>query len=296
MAKDYYQTLGVNRDASDKDIKQAYRRLAKQYHPDANPDNPSAEAKFKEINEAYEVLSDKDKRQTYDRFGTVNPQQAWGDARGASPNIDFGDLGDIFDSLFGRGGRSTNRSANPGSNFSGFARGDGQNIEQLVSISLREAYSGTTRLLNKGNRSIRVNIPAGAATGTKVRLSGEGEPGYSGGRTGDLYLVVQVSPDTLFERQGDDLYVDVKIDMFTALLGGEVEIPTLGRPVRLRVPAGTQSGRRFRLSGKGMPLLRRDDTYGDLYARVQITVPETLTDEQRQLVEQLKASFGGSTA
>jgi curved DNA-binding protein len=294
MAKDYYKTLGVSRSANDKEIKQAYRKLAKKHHPDANPNNPSAEARFKEINEAYEVLSDKEKRSMFDRFGTVNPQQApWnGNPAGGggvpftytTTNADFGDIGDIFGSLFGRrGDRSTG-----GSPFGGARNARGQDIEQKVNITLQEAYSGTTRLITKGERTVRVNIPAGAKTGTKVRLAGEGEPGA---QPGDLYLIVEVSPDSHFERDGDNLAVDAKVDMFTALLGGEAEVPTLGRPVKLKIPPGTQSGRKFRLTGKGMPILSQPDHYGDLIARILVTIPDHLTDKQRALVEQLKATF-----
>ncbi|MEO8396107.1 MAG: DnaJ C-terminal domain-containing protein [Chloroflexota bacterium] len=298
--KDYYQTLGVSRSANDKELKQAYRKLAKKYHPDANRDDPSAEGRFKEINEAYEVLSDKDKRSMYDRFGTVNPQQQapWGNPAGGNggqytytggSNVDFGDLGDVFGSLFGRrGGDRAAGAADVGSPFRGTRTKRGQDIEQKVSITLQEAYAGATRLITKGERTVRVNIPAGAKTGTKVRLAGEGEAGT---QPGDLYLVVEVEPDNRFEREGDNLTVDVKLDMFTALLGGEVEVPTLTRPVKLKVPAGTQSGRRFRLSGKGMPVLNHADRFGDLFARVLVTVPEKLTPEQRELVEQLKATF-----
>ena len=308
MAKDYYKTLGVSRSATEKELKQAYRKLAKKYHPDANPDNPNAEAKFKEINEAYEVLSDKEKRETYDRFGTVNPQQVppWG--AGAAPNgngqytytgsnVDFGDLGDIFGSLFGRrggaGGAVDPRTSNVGSPFgSASARPQrGQDIEQKVGISLQEAYDGATRLITKGDRTVRVNIPAGAKTGTKVRLAGEGDAGYGSGQPGDLYLIVDVEPDSRFERDGDDLSVEVKLDMFTALLGGDVEVPTMGRPIKLKIPAGTQSGRKFRLGKKGMPVLNQTDKFGDLYARILVTVPESLNPEQRELVEQLKATF-----
>ncbi len=296
MPKDYYDILGVKRDASEKDIKQAFRRLAKKYHPDANRDDPNAEARFKEINEAYEVLSDKEKRSTYDRFGTVNPQQAWGNAAGgqgpftySTSNVDMGDLSDLFSSIFGGRSRTGTRGADP---FGGFStRSDGSDIEQEVAISLREAYEGTTRLITKGDRTVRVNIPAGATNGTRVRLAGEGEPGYNGGRPGDLYLIVRVEPDPQFQRDGDDLTVDVKVDMFTAMLGGEAEVPTFGRPLKLKIPAGTQSGRKFRLSGKGMPALRQKDKHGDLYARIVITVPERLTDEQRELVERLRATF-----
>ncbi len=299
MAKDYYKTLGVSRSASEKEIKQAFRKLAKKHHPDANPNDPSAEARFKELNEAYEVLGDKEKRQMYDQFGTANPQQAWGGAGGARPgssgpftytttNTDFGDLGDIFGSLFGRQRGRSSTNANP---FGGAASIKGQDIEQRVNITLQEAYSGATRLITKGDRTVRVSIPAGAKTGTKVRLAGEGEPSFNGGQPGDLYLIVEVEPDNRFERDGDNLTTEVKVDMFTALLGGEAEVPTLGRPITLKIPAGTQSGRKFRLSGKGMPVLGQTDKHGDLYARVLVTVPEHLTDTQRELVEQLRATF-----
>jgi len=297
MAKDYYKMLGVSRSATEKEIKQAFRKLAKKHHPDANQNDPGAEGRFKEINEAYEVLSDKEKRATYDRFGTVNPQQQqspWGGpgapgtpGGGYTTNVD---LGDIFDSLFGgRGGRGGQQRN--GSPFGGAVASRGQDIEQKVNISLQEAYAGATRLITKGDRTVRVNIPAGAKTGTKVRLAGEGEAGFHGGQPGDLYLVMEVDPDSRFEHDGDDLTTDVKVDLFTALLGGEVEVPTLGRAIKLKIPAGTQSGRKFRLTGKGMPILSQPDHHGDLYARILITVPEQLTPEQRELVEQLKATF-----
>lgn len=300
MAKDYYDILGVSRGASEKDIKQAFRRLAKQYHPDTNPDDPAAEARFKEINEAYEVLGDKDKRSQYDRFGSAYDQfrrgGAGAGAGGAySGNVDMGDLNDVLESIFGgmggfnRGagdGQRQTRQSRRGSGFSGvYETRTGRDIEQPVTISLQEAYEGTTRLVNKGDRKIRVSIPAGSTDGTKVRLSGEGTGG------GDLYLVVTVEADGRFERNGDDLLTDVRVDMFTAMLGGEVEVPTMTRPVKLKIKPGTQSGRKLRLSGKGMPLMRQKDQFGDLYARVLVTIPDDLTPEQRELVEQLRASF-----
>ncbi|MBZ0290908.1 MAG: DnaJ domain-containing protein [Anaerolineae bacterium] len=302
-AKDYYQTLGVKRDASEKEIKSAYRKMAKKYHPDTNPNDPGTEARFKEVNEAYEVLSDSEKRQMYDRFGTVNPGAGF--PGGGQPggqyytNVDMGDgsFNDIFKSIFGdfgrgSGGRTTRTTQGAPGGFGGFGMAsDGQDIEQAVKITLREAYSGATRLITKGERKIKVNIPAGADTGTKVRLSGEGGQGVGGGQPGHLYLVVEVEPDNQFERNGNDLQTEVRVDMFTALLGGEVEVPTLDRPVKLRIPAGTQSGRRFRLSGKGMPVIRKKDEFGDLYARILITVPDKLNDQQKALVEQLRDSL-----
>jgi curved DNA-binding protein len=303
--KDYYKTLGVKKDASEKEIKSAYRKLAKKHHPDTNPNNPEAEARFKEINEAYEVLGDEDKRQTYDRFGTVKPGEGFpGGAPGAGgyyySNTDNGGnmpFNDILEQIFGgRGaaGRTRGTRTTAPNDFGGFnvPPMTGQNIEQPVSISLREAYSGTNRIITKGERRIKASIPAGADTGTRVRLSGEGGQGAGGGGAGDLYLVVEIEPDTQFKRQGNDLETEVRVDAFTAMLGGEVEVPTMDRPLRLRIPAGTQSGRRFRLTGKGMPVLRKQGEFGDLYARILITVPESLTDEQKKLVEQLRDSVG----
>ncbi len=289
MAKNHYETLGVSKTATDKELKQAFRRLAKKYHPDANPDNPQAEAQFKEINEAYEVLSDKEKRAQYDQLGSA--YQQFGGTGGpryyTNVDVDESAFADILESMFGgfgRGGRGQQAYTRP-------TAVEGRDIEQPVTISLREAYEGAVRLVSRDGRKVKVTIPRGAATGTKVRLGGEGEPGAAGGRPGDLYLVVEVEEDPRFRRQGDDLYVDVDVDLFTALLGGTASVPTLARPVRLKVPAGTQSGRLFRVAGKGMPKLRQADAHGDLYARALIKIPAQLTDEQRQLVEKLRDSL-----
>lgn len=291
MAKNYYETLGVSKTASDKEIKQAFRKLAKKYHPDANPNDPSAEGKFKEINEAYEVLSDTEKRAQYDQFGSAY-QQFGGSRNGGGyyTNVNTQDtpFGDILESLFSNFGRSERGRSQQEQPFD--FRADGRDLEQKVTISLQEAYTGTTRLVSKGSRKVKVTIPPGATTGTRVRLGGEGEAGSYGGRSGDLYLIVEVEPDSRFERDGDNLSVDVRLDMFTALLGGDIEVPTLDRPVRLKIKPGTQSGRKFRIAGKGMPVLRKESEFGDLYARILITVPENLTDEQRQLVEKLQAT------
>ncbi|HUN05799.1 MAG TPA: J domain-containing protein [Aggregatilineales bacterium] len=305
MAKDYYKVLGIDKNASDDDIKRAYRKLAKKYHPDTNPNNPEAEARFKEVNEANEVLSDKDKREMYDRFGTTTPG---GFPGGAGPDVRYYNQGnsgdvpfsDIFETFFGglggrgRGGAQAQGRGAPGGfgfgNFSTSNAAQGEDIEQPVTITLKEAFSGTTRVVTRDGRKITVKIPAGADTGTKVRLAGEGMPGM-GGRDGDLYLIVTVDEDMQFERKGDDLLTDVKIDMFTALLGGEAEIPTMEKNVKLKIPPGTQSGRKFRLPNKGMPLLKKPGEFGDLYARILITVPIALTEKQQALVEHLRQSF-----
>ncbi len=300
MAQDYYQTLGISRGADEKEIKKAFRKQAKKWHPDANQDNPSAEAKFKEINEAYEVLSDPEKRASYDRFGAnwKQYQQGFGGFNGGQTQVNMEDLSDLFSSVFGGGGAGGRRTNAGFRGFGGFGDNvgsnfamDGEDINQSVQVSLQEAYEGTERVVNKEGRQLKVKIPAGATDGTTVRLSGEGYPGRNGGRDGNLYLVVDVMKDSNFQRDMDDLIVDVKVDAFTAMLGGEIEIPTMTRQVKLKIPAGTQSGQKFRLSGKGMPVLRKKGEYGDLYARIMLTVPKNLTDEQRNLVEELQATL-----
>ena len=280
MDRDPYQVLGVSRNASEEDIKKAFHKLAKRWHPDANPDKPEAEARFKEISSAYEILEDPDKRRQFDRFGHRFADFGDNGARGG-PVRDFDDanLNEIFEGIFGGRGRGRSRASK------------GQDIEQPLHISLQEAWSGASRQIRRKGRSINVNIPRGARDGTKVRLTGEGEQDPFGGPPGDLYLIIDVLTDARFARDGDNLKVDVPLDMFTALLGGEVEVPTLSGSVRLKVPPGTQSGRRFRLSGRGMPQLRSSGEFGDLLARVLITVPSRLNAEQRRLAEQLRDSL-----
>ncbi len=310
--KDYYKILGVDRNADERTIKKAYRRLARKYHPDVNPGDKEAEEKFKEINEAYEVLSDPEKRAKYDRLSENYRRwqqmggqpggfdwaqwfaQAGQQPGGGATYVEFGDLDDMFGAgggfsdffraIFGGLGGMRDRT------YRSRRRADqirGRDYEQQVDITLEEAYHGTQRILTKNGRRLTVKIPKGAKTGTRIRLSGEGEPGYGGGRPGDLYLVINVQPHPIFERRGDDLYRDLKIDLYTAVLGGEVDVPTLDGKVRLKIPPGTQSGRKFRLRGKGMPKLKQPDQHGDLYVRVLVQVPTDLTPQERELFEQL---------
>jgi curved DNA-binding protein len=308
--KDYYRTLGVERGADEKAIKRAYRKLAREYHPDVRPDDKAAEAKFKEINEAYEVLGDPEKRKKYDQFGAnwERFQQTGGQpggfdwsqwaggagAPGGSPhytsvNVDelrdlFGDsfeFSDFFSQLFG-GAPAAGRGRQPRTRA-------GRDIEQDVPITLREAYEGATRILQKETRQMEVKIPAGAATGTRVRVSGEGQSGMGGGQQGDLYLKVVVQPDPHFKREGDDLHVEAHVDLYTAVLGGETPVKTLtGGTLMVRIPAGTQNGGTLRLRGKGMPHLRESGQHGDLLVKVQVRLPRHLSDRERELFEELR--------
>jgi curved DNA-binding protein len=292
--KDYYTILGVDRGASEQEIKKAYRKLARKFHPDINPGDKQAEAKFKEINEANDVLSDKEKREKYDRFGRdwQRYQQAgsagdfdWGSYAGGGGG--GGDMSDFFEQLFG-GGR---RSSGGGFNF----RVDGQDVEHQVDITLEEAFAGTQRTLQFSNpngtpRTITVKIPAGIENGGKVRVSGEGGPGRNGGRKGDLLLVANILRHPRFERDGDDLRLRLPVDMFTMLLGGEAQVTTLdGKTIKLKVPAGTANGKVIRLTGQGLPRLRNIGTRGDLYVTLEALLPATLSDRERELVEELRA-------
>jgi molecular chaperone DnaJ len=323
--KDYYSILGVPRNATDKEIKQAYRRLARTYHPDINPGNKAAEEKFKAINEAYEVLSDPEKRKKYDQYGEnwkyADQFARAGWTQGASPQdfaqgpgrveYDFGDFGgteglfgDLFESILRGGGRVPRRRR-------------GQDIEAPVEVTLEEAYSGTTRMIQvegeevchvcngKGAlqnapcyacggrgrvirpRRLEVKIPAGVKTGSKVRIAGAGGPGTGGGERGDLYLLITVRPHQIFERRDDDLYVNVNVPLGLAVLGGEVDVATLKGKVALKIPAETQNGRVFRLAGLGMPRLG-DSSKGDLYARVNVVLPQNLSEREKELFRELR--------
>lgn len=307
--KDYYQSLGVPRDADGKAIKRAYHKLARRYHPDHNPGDASAEAKFKEVTEAYEVLGDPDKRSKYDRFGQAwkHYQQAgaggdfdWG-AWGAGPGQARAYTSEDIGSLFGEGGFSDffealfGRRGDRGSGLGGRAPGPrsvvdrGRDVEQRVAVTLHEAYHGTTRLFSKDGRRLEIAIPPGVRTGSRVRVRGEGMAGPGGHAPGDLYLVIEVEPDPRFERHGDDLHVHLDLPLFAAILGGEARVPTPAGDLTLTIPAETPNGRRIRLRGKGMPLLKEPNRHGDLYAEVTVRLPTGLSADERALFEQLRA-------
>ncbi|MBC8248810.1 MAG: DnaJ domain-containing protein [Anaerolineales bacterium] len=289
--KDYYKILGVDRNAEEKEIKKTYRKLARQYHPDVNPGDKVAEERFKGINEAYEVLSDPEKRQKYDRLGS-SWQQWQGMGRdpggfdwsqwfsqaqpgGGRTRVEYVDLSNFFQSIFGGMGATQTRPRR------------GQDYTQPVEITLEEAFQGATRMIQKDGRRLEVKIPPGVRTGSRVRVAGEGSPGMAGGASGDLYLEVTVVSHSVFEREEDDLHCEVPISLYTAVLGGEVKLPTLSGDVMLKIPPWTQGGRIFRLRGKGMPNLRNPKKRGDLYARLMVQVPQKLSEREEELFREL---------
>lgn len=324
--KDYYATLGVPKSASEKEIKQAFRKLARKHHPDVNPSDRAAETKFKDINEAYEVLGDPAKRKKYDDLGANWRAYEQAEAAGASPfagqwNVNvggggrggrgggfrtmtpeemeeiFGDqnpFSDFFTTFFG-GGMDEGTTAPRSGTRSGRPRHRGRDVEHEIELTLEDAYHGTTRRLalkHDGHaRTVDVRIPPGVGDGSRVRVSGEGEQGAAGGTSGDLYLRVRLAPHPLFERKGRDLYVKVPVFVATAVLGGEAEVPTIsGKSVRLRIPPLTQSGQVFRLKGYGMPAVGNRGETGDAYARVDVQLPVQLSNEDRAHWEALAKS------
>ena len=293
-SKDYYSILGISRSASEKEIKQAFRKLARKHHPDVNPGDKTAEAKFKEISAAYEVLSDKEKRQKYDQFGDQwqyadqfkqsRRQGApfWGSGSGGNVKFDFdeGDLGGIFGDLFGGFG-GANRSRKPRSRR-------GRDMEYPMEVTLEEAFNGATRTISfDGSKRIEVKIPAGVKTSSRVRVAGKGGSGVAGGANGDLYLVVTVRPHAKFERISDNLIVEVLVPLTLVVLGGEIPVETLKSRVMLRVPPETQNGNTFRLGGQGMPRLGKTSR-GDLLVKVKVALPTKLSPEEKELFQQLE--------
>jgi len=326
MARNYYEALGVPKTASEKEIKSAYRRLARKHHPDVNQGDKSAEARFKEINAAHEVLSDPEKRRKYDKYGDrwemaeqfeaaerhQGGSGAFGRQGGGGGAFtgEAGDFGSIFDNLFRR-----ERGGPRGQP----ARRRGQDVEHAIEVTLEEAFHGTTRTLSLTSpetcpvcggsgeiagavchscegtgmvanaKRIEVKVPPGVKTGSRVRVAGEGRPGLGGGPAGDLYLVVSLLTNNRFERKGDDLYQDIEVPYVDAVLGGEIEVTTMTGRVALRIPELTQNGRQIRLAGKGMPVLGSTSARGDLFVRTRVHLPEKLSNEERKHFEALRA-------
>ncbi|NQU30910.1 MAG: J domain-containing protein [Anaerolineae bacterium] len=294
--RDYYKVLGVERNASQDEIKKVYRKLAMEYHPDRNPNDKSAEDKFKELNEAYQVLSDPKKRARYDQLGSSYSQWQqrgapgdfnWGDWSGGSPGggtrvsrEDIGDMfgggglggfSDFFEAMFGMGGGM-------GAGAGRGRRAQPQRYEQQVNISLEEAHQGAVRTLQSNGRRVQVKIPAGAKNGTKVRIKGEAPGG------GDLYLKVSVEKHPRFERKDNNIHTETDVDVFTALLGGKTQVKTLNGNISLTIPPGTQPDQVIRLTGRGMPKLRSPESKGDLYVRVKVKIPKSLSKKQEKLL------------
>jgi DnaJ-class molecular chaperone len=322
--KDYYSTLGVAKTATDKEIKQAYRKLARKHHPDVNPGDKSAEARFKEINEAYEVLGDPAKRKKYDELGAnwrMYEQAGAGAGQGFNPNQGgwnsqfgggapgggfrtmtedemrdmFGDanpFSDFFQTFFG-GSMGEEQPGRRTRGRGGRQARAGRDFEQEIELGLDDAYHGALRRLSIRHdgqeRTVDVRIPAGVGDGSRVRVGGEGEQGSGAAQAGDLYLRIRLAPHPTFERKGRDLYTRVAVPLTTAVLGGEVEVTTLGgKSLRLKIPEGTQSGQVFRLKGHGMPITGKPAEHGDLYATVDVQTPKELTPEQRKHFEELR--------
>lgn len=317
--KDYYSILGIAKTASDADIKKAYRKLARKYHPDLNPGDKTAEAKFKEVNEANEVLGDPDKRRKYDELGSnwraydqAPPSPGGWSSSGARPGGSgpyrtmspeemqdmFGNadpFSDFFHTFFGGAA-----AGDPGRRGRPSRSKRGRDVESPVELTLEEAFAGTTRRISIKDdghaRTVDVRIPAGVKEGARVRAAGEGEAAPAGGTAGDLFLAVRLLPHGRFERRGQDIYTRVSLPVTTAVLGGEVDVPTLaGSTLRLKVPALTGSGRVFRLRGHGMPTVGKPDERGDLYATAEIAIPSRLSDDARAHYEALKTLEETST-
>ncbi len=295
--QDYYRVLGVSRNASQDDIKRAYRKLARQFHPDVNPGDQAAEERFKQINEAYQVLSDPQKRRQYDQLGAGWSQwrqtrtapggfedfarqwfgQAGPRTRRVDPDDLFsqGNLADLIEAIFG-GSAATRRPRR------------GRDLNVPVELTLEEALHGTTRRFNRANgHTVTARIPPGARANSRIRLAGQGQPGRAGAPAGDLYLDVTIKPHPVFRLQGNDLWRDLDVDLYTAVLGGKVPVETLDGVVTLKIPAGTSGGKTFRLRGKGMPISSSPNSRGDMYAVVHVQVPSHLSDHEKALFEEL---------
>lgn len=297
--KDYYKILGVAKDASQKDIKKAYRKLAAKYHPDKNPKDTAAEEKFKEVNEANEVLSDTEKREKYDTLGSnweayQNTGDDWREyanqknQQGRNTRYYQGDTSDFF----GQGGTG-------GEDFSSFFEtyfggGGGQtqfsggDTQAEMPITLLEAYEGSKRTFEIHNEKLRITIKKGSYDGQQLKIKGKGQSGVKGGNRGDLYIILRVQKDPRFQRRGDDLLYVANVDLYTALLGGKAEVPTLKGKVNVSIPKGSETGKTLRLKGKGMPKYARPSSHGDLLVKLNVNLPKQLTKEEQELFKQLQ--------
>jgi len=294
---DYYQILGIAKNATEKDVKNAYRKLARKYHPDLNPNDAEANKKFQQLNEANEVLSDPEKRKKYDKYGEnwergeeyekytkqqQQPNNRQSAYTGNSSGFDgFGgdDFSDFFQSMFGQGG--------------GSARGRqtkyrGQDLNAELHLELKEAAETHKQALTVNGKNIRITIPAGVENGQTIKITGHGGAGVNGGPAGDLFITFIIADDPHFKRDGSNLFTTVKLDIYTAILGGEVTVETLSGKVKIKVKPETQNGTKVKLKGKGLPVYKKENEFGDLYLTYDIQIPVNLTEKQKALVEELK--------
>lgn len=294
---DYYNILGVSKDASQDDIKKAFKKLARKYHPDLNPNDPDAHRKFQEINEANEVLSDPEKRKKYDEYGEnwkhadeYEAQQQYARGNGGNGNfhssfwssdgegMNGSGFSDFFEQMFGsrRGGRERQYGYR------------GQDYTAELHLSMTDAAETHKQILTVNGKKLRITVPAGVADGQTIKLAGQGGEGANGGPAGDLYITFVIDNNTRFKREGDDLYTTVPLDLYTAMLGGEVIVDTLNGKVKLKVAEGTQNGTKIRLKGKGFPVYKQEGAFGDLIITYNITIPTHLTDKQKDLLRQIQ--------
>ena len=295
---DYYNILGVSKDASQDDIKKAYKKLARKYHPDLNPNDPTAQRKFQEINEANEVLSDPEKRKKYDQYGENwkhadefnAQQQQYGTNFGQnfsndgttytswSTSGDTEGFSDFFESLFGSRGK---RKRSYGYR--------GQDYTAELHLTLQDAYETHKQILTVNGKKLRITVPAGVANGQTIKLAGQGGEGMNGGPAGDLYITFVIDDDARFRREGNDLYVTAPLDLYTAILGGETIIETMSGKVKLKVAPGTQNNTKVRLKGKGFPVYKQEGSFGDLIVTYSIDIPTHLSEEQKELFRKIQS-------
>ncbi|RAJ75029.1 curved DNA-binding protein [Chitinophaga dinghuensis] len=311
--KDYYKILGVEKSSTAEQIKKAYRKLAVKYHPDKNQGDKSAEDKFKEINEAYEVLSDPEKRKKYDQFGENykyyeqhggRPEDfdwsQYGGAGGGGGHS-YSYSGNMEDMFGGEGNFSDFFEQLFGSRFSGGGRRQqqpsrGRDVQATMEVSLEDAYNGGTRQVEVNGSRLNLKLKPGLYEGQVIRLKGKGSPGRKAGENGDLLITIQLAPHPGYELKGQDLYADVAVPLYTAVLGGKITVPTPGSALNMNIPAGTDSGKVFRLKGKGMPAYDNKGTAGDLYIKSVIHIPTNLSDKEKELFQQLSQLNGNSHA
>ncbi len=299
---DYYKVLGIEKTASADDVKKAYRKLARKYHPDVNQGNKEAEKMFKEVNEANEVLSNPENRAKYDKYGEnwkhgeeyekaqQQQRQQYQNSQnfgGGFSDTNFGDnedFSDFFQNMFGGNGAGFNR----GSRGSASGKYKGQDVQAELNLNLKEASETHQQTFDINGKKVRITIPAGVSDGQQIKLKGYGNPGFNGGPNGDLYITFNISQNHDFERIGDDLKTKVEIDLYTAVLGGEINVKTLNGSVNLKVKPETQNETTVRLKGKGFPVYKKEGQYGDLFVTYDVKLPKNLTGKQKELFEQLK--------